>query len=51
MGLTAMTVHADVSLVVAYQLFRLLSMLLIGIPLLRWWLGKKAVHKTLQPTL
>jgi membrane AbrB-like protein len=51
MGLTAMTVHADVSLVVAYQLFRLLSMLLLGIPLLRWWLGKKAVHKTLQPTL
>lgn len=42
MGLTAMTVHADVSLVIAYQLFRLLSMLIIGIPLLRWWLQKKA---------
>jgi membrane AbrB-like protein len=50
MGLTAMTVHADVSLVVAYQLFRLLSMLIIGIPLIRWWLIKKADRKVLQPT-
>ncbi|MDF2633163.1 MAG: rane protein AbrB duplication [Pelosinus sp.] len=51
MGLTAMTVHADVSLVVAYQLFRLLSMLILGIPLIRWWLLKKATHKVLQPNL
>lgn len=51
MGLTAMTVHADVSLVVAYQLFRLLSMLLLGIPLIRWFLTKRADNNRLQPTL
>lgn len=46
MGITAMAVHADVSLVVAYQLFRLLSMLTLGIPTLKWWITnnlKKAI--------
>jgi hypothetical protein len=38
MGLTAMMVHADLSLVIAFQLFRLLFVLLIAVPLIRWWL-------------
>ena len=50
MGLTAMTVHADVSLVIAYQLFRLLSMLIIGIPAIKWWLIKRAVRDVVETT-
>jgi len=51
MGLTAMTVHADVSLVIAYQLFRLLSLLIIGIPAIRWWLIRRPIplDKTVEP--
>lgn len=51
MGLTAMTVHADVSLVVAYQLFRLLSMLILGIPVIRWWLMRKAVRNVVETNI
>jgi membrane AbrB-like protein len=51
MGLTAMTVHADVSLVVAYQLFRLLSMLILGIPVIRWWLMRKAVRNVAETNI
>jgi len=51
MGLTAMTVHADVSLVVAYQLFRLLSMLIIGIPTIKWWLMKRAVRNIVETNI
>lgn len=40
MGLTAMMVQADLSTVVAFQLFRLLFVLLIAIPAVRWWLGR-----------
>lgn len=38
MGLTALMVHADLSTVIAFQLFRLMFVLLIAIPALRWWL-------------
>jgi membrane AbrB-like protein len=38
MGLTALMVHADLSTVIAFQLFRLLVVLLIAVPLIRWWL-------------
>jgi membrane AbrB-like protein len=38
MGLTAMMVHADLSTVIAFQLFRLLFVLLVAVPLIRWWL-------------
>ncbi|MDR3591073.1 MAG: AbrB family transcriptional regulator [Negativicutes bacterium] len=38
MGLTALMVHADLSTVIAFQLFRLMFVLLIAIPLVRWWL-------------
>jgi membrane AbrB-like protein len=41
MGLTAMMVHADLSTVIAFQLFRLLLVLLVAIPLLRWWLCRR----------
>jgi membrane AbrB-like protein len=41
MGLTAMMVHADISMVVAYQIFRLLFILLFISPLLRWFLSSK----------
>ena len=51
MGLTAMTVHADVSLVVAYQLFRLLSMLILGIPVIRWWLMRKTVRNVVETNI
>lgn len=51
MGLTAMTVHADVSLVVAYQLFRLLSMLILGIPMIRWWLMRKTVRNVVETNI
>lgn len=51
MGLTAMTVHADVSLVVAYQLFRLLSMLILGIPVIRWWLMRRAVRNVVETNI
>lgn len=40
MGLTAMMVHADLSTVIAFQLFRLMFVLIIAIPALRWWVGR-----------
>lgn len=43
MGLTAMLVHADISMIVAYQLFRLLVVLLFVPSLIRF------VVKTVQP--
>ncbi|MBP2625329.1 MAG: rane protein AbrB duplication [Firmicutes bacterium] len=49
MGITAMTVHADVSLVVAYQLFRLLSILILAIPTVKWCLIRHSGNKSLQP--
>lgn len=39
MGLTAMMVHADLPTVVTFQLFRLLFVLLIAIPVMKWWLN------------
>lgn len=45
MGLTALMVHADVSTVIAFQLFRLMFVLMIAVPVVKWWLvatvGKK----------
>ena len=41
MGLTAMMVHADLSTVIAFQLFRLLFVLLVAIPVLTWWLCRR----------
>jgi len=49
MGITAIAVHADVSLVVAYQLFRLLSMLIFAIPTVKWWLTRQSANKSPQP--
>jgi uncharacterized protein len=40
MGLTATIVNANLSTVVSYQLFRLLFVLLVGVPAIRWWLAK-----------
>lgn len=40
MGLTAMMVHADLSTVVAFQLFRLLFVLLVAIPVASWWFSR-----------
>lgn len=42
MGLTAMMVHADISMVIAYQIFRLLFILLFIPPILRWLLSRNA---------
>jgi membrane AbrB-like protein len=41
MGLTALMVHADLSMVIAFQLFRLLFVLMIAVPLIRWWLCRR----------
>ncbi|MDA8229185.1 MAG: AbrB family transcriptional regulator, partial [Desulfitobacterium hafniense] len=40
MGLTAMMVHADLSIVIAFQLFRLLFVLLLVIPAINWWVNR-----------
>ena len=41
MGLTAMMVHADLSTVIAFQLVRLLFVLLVAIPAITWWLCRR----------
>ncbi|MPM73794.1 hypothetical protein SDC9_120779 [bioreactor metagenome] len=41
MGITAINVGADISIITAYQLFRLLFMLIILPPALKWWLGSR----------
>jgi membrane AbrB-like protein len=43
MGLTAALIHADVSIVSAYQIFRLLFILLIVPYMFKWWLAKDKV--------
>lgn len=40
MGLTAMMINADLSTVIAFQLFRLLFVITVGIPVLKWWLER-----------
>ena len=37
MGLTAMMVHADLSIIISYQLFRLLFILLVIPPFFQWY--------------
>jgi len=41
MGLTALMVHADLSTVIAFQLFRLLFVLLVAVPVIKWWLCRR----------
>ena len=41
MSLTAIQVHADLSVVVAFQLFRLLIILIVVPPSLKWWLKRQ----------
>lgn len=43
MGLTGMLLHADLSVIVAFQLFRLLFVLMVLPPILKWYLAKKKV--------
>lgn len=50
MGLTAVLVHANVSLVTAYQMFRLLSILFVLSFLLRWRLGSTPKGKVFDNT-
>jgi membrane AbrB-like protein len=45
MGLTAMLLNADLSVIVAFQLFRLLFILMVLPPILKWWLGKKSIQE------
>lgn len=40
MGLTAMMTDADLPMVVSYQLFRLLFILLVAVPVIRWYLRR-----------
>lgn len=44
MGLTAMMIDADLPTVVSFQLLRLLFVLIVAIPALRWWLRKNGAH-------
>jgi hypothetical protein len=41
MGLTALMVHADLSTVISFMLFRLMLVLLVVVPVIRWWLCRK----------
>ncbi|MDF2571887.1 MAG: rane protein AbrB duplication [Sporomusa sp.] len=41
MGLIALTANADLPTVVAFQLFRLLFILIVCVPAARWWLHKQ----------
>ncbi len=41
MGLIALSANADLPTVVAFQLFRLLFILIVCIPVARWWLHKQ----------
>ena len=47
MSLTAIQVHANLSIIVAFQLFRLLFILLIVPPVLKWWLMRAKVKEKL----
>lgn len=40
MGLTALMANADLPTVVSYQLFRLLFLLIVCVPVVKWWLSK-----------
>jgi membrane AbrB-like protein len=44
MGLTAMLLHADLSAIIAFQLFRLLFILMVLPPILKWWLAKTSTQ-------
>lgn len=48
MSLTGMILHADLSVIVAFQLFRLLFILMVLPPVLKWWLAKNTENKTLN---
>ncbi|AJY77682.1 hypothetical protein VN24_12025 [Paenibacillus beijingensis] len=48
MGVTAITVHADVSIVSSYQLFRLLFILLIVPYMLKWWAWRTGKNRNPQ---
>ncbi len=48
MGLTGILLHADLSVIVAFQLFRLLFVLMILPPVLKWCLAKKKHEKMLN---
>lgn len=54
MGATALTLHADISLVASYQMFRLLFILFIVPPVLKYWLShiycRGQDHSDLQST-
>lgn len=43
MGLTGMMLHADLSVIVAFQLFRLLFILMVLPPILKWCLGRNSI--------
>ncbi len=47
MGLTVMMLQADLSVIVAFQLFRLLFILMVLPPILKWWLAKNSANKIL----
>jgi membrane AbrB-like protein len=44
MGLTAMLLNADLSVIIAFQLFRLLFILMVLPPILKWWLAKTSTQ-------
>lgn len=48
MGLTAMIVNADLPTVVAFQLFRLLFVYLVTMPLVSWWIRRRRKSKKIK---
>lgn len=48
MGLTGMMLQADLSVIVAFQLFRLLFILMVLPPILKWWLAKNPGNQMLN---
>ncbi|MFT9849025.1 AbrB family transcriptional regulator [Aneurinibacillus sp. REN35] len=47
MGVTASMVHADLSMVSGYQLFRVFFVMFLVPPLLQWWLRQRANEKNM----
>lgn len=49
MGLTGAAVHADLTVIVSYQMFRILFILFAVPPLLRWWLAGRTGRRVKRP--
>ncbi|TLS36867.1 AbrB family transcriptional regulator [Pseudalkalibacillus caeni] len=44
MGVTATIVHADLSMISGYQLFRLFFIIFVALPVLQWWIRRRGIQ-------